>query len=182
MHYVGMKFFMSIIISSPHDLYDGYVREQRELLLLWLLLGGHGKNISHTWHDISKRDGTIKVQGCYPTLKDQEVLPHRKETSTHISMMVDKFGIWRVKGWSHGVARALSLRPTMLLLWSMFLLMECSKGSMYPFIFQILMGRFSWEGSSMDLTFSLLTMHGKKCISVLIDHFIKYLHLLTIYV
>ena len=34
----------------------------------------------------------------------------------------------------------------------------------------------------MDLTFSLLTMHGKKCIYVLIDHFIEYLHYLTIYV
>ena len=34
----------------------------------------------------------------------------------------------------------------------------------------------------MDLNFSLLTMHGKKCISVLIGHFIDYLHYLTIYV
>ena len=34
----------------------------------------------------------------------------------------------------------------------------------------------------MDLNFNLLTMDGKKYISVLIDHFIKYLHSLTIYV
>ena len=34
----------------------------------------------------------------------------------------------------------------------------------------------------MDLTFILITIHGKNCISVLIDHFIKYFHLLTIYV
>ena len=34
----------------------------------------------------------------------------------------------------------------------------------------------------MELTFSLLIMHGKKCIYVLIDHFMKYFHYLTIYV
>ena len=41
-HYVDMTLFLSIIISSPHDLYDGGVREQQELLLLWLLLGEYG--------------------------------------------------------------------------------------------------------------------------------------------
>ena len=33
----------------------------------------------------------------------------------------------------------------------------------------------------MDLTFSLLTMHGKKYISVLVDYSIEYLYFLTIY-
>ena len=37
-HYADMKFFMSIKIYSPHDLYDGGVRGEQELLLLWLLL------------------------------------------------------------------------------------------------------------------------------------------------
>ena len=60
--------------------------------------------------------------------------------------------------------------------------MECSEGIMHLFILQNFMRRFSWEGSSMDFTFSLLTMHGKKCIFVLIDHFTKYLDSLTIYV
>ena len=58
----------------------------------------------------------------------------------------------------------------MLSLGIMDLLLECSKGSMHPFILQTFMRRFSWEGSSMDLTFILLAMHGKKCISTLIDH------------
>ena len=80
------------------------------------------------------------------------------------------------------MTRDLSLRPTTLSLGSMFLLMECSKGSMHPSIWETFMRRSSWKDSSMDLTFSLLTMHGKKCISVLIDHFINYFHLPTIYV
>ena len=80
------------------------------------------------------------------------------------------------------MTRALSQRPTTLPLGSMYLLMECSKGSMHPFILKTTMRIFSWEGSSMDLTFNLLTMHGKKCIFVLICNFTKYLHSLTIYV
>ena len=161
-HCDDMEFFMSIIMFSPHDLYDGGVRRQQELLLLWLLLGEYGLNFSHTLHDIlGERDGTIKVQRGYPsTFEDQEVLPHRKETPTHSSMMVDDFGMWHVKEWSHGVEKALSLRPTAMSLGSMFLSMECSKGSMQAFILQTFMRRFSWEGSSMDLTFSLITMRG----------------------
>ena len=96
--------------------------------------------------------------------------------------MVDDVGTWHVKEWGHGVARALSLRPTAQSFGSMFLLMECSKGSMHPLILLTFMRSFSWEGSSMEITFNLLTMHAKKCISVLIDHFINYFHLLTIYV
>ena len=52
-HYVAITFFMSIIIFSPHDLYDGGVKGKQELLLLWLLLGEYGQNFSHTFQDIS---------------------------------------------------------------------------------------------------------------------------------
>ena len=99
MHCVDMTLFMSIIIYSPHDLYDGGVREQQELLLLWLLLGEYGQIFFHTWQDISReRDDTIKVKKGYPsTLKDQEVLPHKKEYPTYSNMMVDEFGIWHFK-------------------------------------------------------------------------------------
>ena len=34
----------------------------------------------------------------------------------------------------------------------------------------------------MELTFSLLTMHGKKCIFVFIDHFTNNLHSLSNYI
>ena len=94
--------------------------------------------------------------------------------------MVDGFGIWNFKERSHGVTRALLLRPTALSLESMFLLMECSKGSMHPLFLQIFMRRFSWEDSLMDLTFSSHMMHGKKYIYMLVDYSIEYLYFLTI--
>ena len=51
-HCVDMTLFMSIFMFSPHDLYDGGVRRQQELLLLWLLLGEYGLNLSHTLQDV----------------------------------------------------------------------------------------------------------------------------------
>ena len=155
-----------------YGLYEGEMREQQELLFLWLHLGEFGKNFSHTYHDISReKEGTFMVQGGYPSaLEDHERLPCRKKIFSHSSMMVDGFGMWNVKGRSHGVTRALLLRPTVLSLESMFLLMECSKGSMHPLFLQIFMRRFSWEDSLMDLTFSSHMMHGKKYIYVLVDY------------
>ena len=152
------------------------------MLLLWLHLGEFGQKFSHTFHDISgKKEGTFMVQGGYPfALEDYEGLPCRKDIFSHSSMMVDIFGIWSVKGRSHGVTRALLLRPTTLSLESMFLLMECSKGSMHPLLLQIFMREFSWEDSLMDLTFSSHMMHGKKYIYFLIDYSIEYLYFLTI--
>ena len=106
------------------------------------------------------------VKEGYPsTLEDYERLPCREKIFSHSSMMVDGFGMWNFKGRSHGVRRALLLRPTVLSLGSMLLLMERSKGSMHPLILQTFMRIFSWEGSLMDLTFNLLTMHGRKYIS-----------------
>ena len=107
-------------------------------------MGEYGQKYSHTFHEISKeKEGTFKVQGGYPSaLKDHERLPCRKKIFSHSSMMVDGFGIWNVKGRSHG---ALLLRPTTLSHRSMFLLMEYSKEGMYPFFLHNFMGRFSWE-------------------------------------
>ena len=60
----------------------------------------------------SKREGTFMVQGGYPSaLEDHERLPCRKMIFSHSSTMVDGFGMWNVKGMSHG---ALFLRPTTL--------------------------------------------------------------------
>ena len=41
-HYVDIEFFISIIMFSPHDLYDGGVRRQHEILLIWLLSEEYG--------------------------------------------------------------------------------------------------------------------------------------------
>ena len=47
-----------------YGLYEGEIREQQELLLLWLHLGEYGQKFSHTFHDISrKKEGTFMVQG-----------------------------------------------------------------------------------------------------------------------
>lgn len=119
------------------------------------------------------------VQGGYPsTLKEHERLPCTEETFPHSSMMVDGFGIWNVKGRSH---EALLLRHTTLSHRRMFLLMEYSKEKMYPFFLQNFMRRFSWDNLSLDLTFNLLLMYGKKYIYVLIDYSIEYFYLFTIY-
>ena len=128
---------------SLHGLYEGEMRQQQKLLLLWLHLGEYGKNSSHTFHDISEeKKGTIMVQGGYPSaLEDHERLPCRKMIFSHSSMMVDGFGMWNVKGRSHG---ALFLRPIVLSHGSVFLLMECSKEYVYPFFLQIFVRKSSW--------------------------------------
>ena len=67
MNFVDMTSFMSIIMFSPHDLYDGGVRRQQKLLLLWLFLVEQGQICSHTFHDVAGvGDGTIMVQGDTP--------------------------------------------------------------------------------------------------------------------
>ena len=43
MNCVDMTFFISIIMYSPHDLYDGGMRRQKKLLLLGLFLGKQGR-------------------------------------------------------------------------------------------------------------------------------------------
>ena len=77
MHYDDMKFFISIIIFSSHDLYDEGMGKKQKLLLLGLLLGEHGKIFSHTLHGVAGVGyGTIMVQRGYSlALDDQELLP-----------------------------------------------------------------------------------------------------------
>ena len=114
-------------------------------------------------------------RGYSLTLEDQEVLPHRKESHICSSIMAHEFSIWNVKEWSYEMIGALSQRPTTLSLGSMYLLMDYSKRGMYHFTFHTTMGRISWEGSSMDLIISLLIIHVKSFVFVLIDHLTKYL-------
>ena len=137
------------------------MREHQELLLLWLHLGEYGKNSSHTFHEISEeKEATFMVQGGYPSaLEDHERLPYRKKIFPLISMMVDEFGIWNVKERIHG---ALLQRPTTLSHRSMFLWMKYPKERRYPFFLQIFVRESSRGSLYMDLTFSLLTMYGRK--------------------
>ena len=90
--FVGVSYKLTIMILL-HGFYEGEMKEQQELLLLWLHLGEYGKNSSDTFHEISReKEGTFMVKGGYPsTLKDHERLPCRKEIFSHISMMVDGY-------------------------------------------------------------------------------------------
>ena len=74
---VWMHFDDMIIMSSPHDLYDGGMRRHQKNLFLWGTLGEQGQIFSHILHDVvGVRDGTILVQRGYSlALDDQEVLP-----------------------------------------------------------------------------------------------------------
>ena len=128
MYWGDVIFFISIIMFLSHDFYDGGVRRQQELLLLWLLLGEYGLYFSHTLQHVSGgRDGTIKVKIGYPSaLEYQEVLPLWKESPIYSSIMVDDFDISHVKEWSYEMTGALLQRPTTLSLGSLGLLMECS--------------------------------------------------------
>ena len=98
-HCVDMKFSMSIIISSPHDLYDGGVRRQQDFFLLWKFLGEYWMIGSHNLCNVAVvGDGTIMVQRGYSlTLEDQEVLPLWNDSPLDSSIMIDYFGIWHVK-------------------------------------------------------------------------------------
>ena len=68
---VWMTYDDIIIIFSPHDLYDGGMRRQQKILLLWRILGEHGQIFSHTLHDVAGvGDSTIMVQGVYSLALD----------------------------------------------------------------------------------------------------------------
>ena len=127
MHCVDMIFFISVIIFSSHDLYDGGMRRQQKLLLIWFLLEEQGKIFSLSLHDVTGvGDGTIMVQRGYSlALDDQEVLPLWKELLMCSSIMGDVFDNEHVKEWSYELAGAYLHRPTTLSLGSLGLLMEC---------------------------------------------------------
>ena len=51
---------ISFIMSSSHELYDGSMGRQQNVLLLCLFLGEQGQSFSHTLHDVAGRgDGII---------------------------------------------------------------------------------------------------------------------------
>ena len=111
---------------SPHDLYDGGMRRQQKLLLLWLFLGEQGQICSHTLHDVAGvGDGTIMVQRGYSlALDDQEVLPPWEELLVCSSIVGDIFDNKHVKERSYELSGSYLHRPTTLSLESMGLLME----------------------------------------------------------
>ena len=92
--------YKTTIMILLYGLYEGELRQQQELLFLWLHLGEYGQEFSHTFHDISREEeGTFQVQGGYPSaLEDYERLPYRKKIFSHSNVIVDGFGIWNVKG------------------------------------------------------------------------------------
>ena len=54
-----------------HDLHEGEMREQQEMLLPWLFLRHYGLILSHDLHDVvGVGDGTIMVQRGYSALED----------------------------------------------------------------------------------------------------------------
>ena len=61
MHGVDM-IFITFIVSSSHDWYDGGMGRKHNLLLLCLFLGEQGKIFSHTLYDVvGGGDGTISL-------------------------------------------------------------------------------------------------------------------------
>ena len=61
MHGVDVT-FISFVMFSLHDLYDGGRRRQQKLLLLGLFLGEQGHIFSHTLHDVAGGgDGIISL-------------------------------------------------------------------------------------------------------------------------
>ena len=86
MHGVDVT-YISFIISSSHDLYDGSIRRHQALWLLELCLREQGKICSDMLYDgAGEGDGTIMVQRGYSlALDDQEVLPSWEEF--HISVV-----------------------------------------------------------------------------------------------
>ena len=144
MHYDDMKLFIPCIISSPHVLYDGGMRRQQKLFLLWVFLGEQGQILSNTLHDVAGvGDGTIIVQRGYSlALYDLEVHPLWKELLVCSSIMGDVFDNKHVKEWSYVLTRAYLHRPTTLSPWGMDLLMK------YPqdhFTFEALDGQGGGE-------------------------------------
>ena len=120
-HYVDMTFFISITMFSLHDLYDGGMGKQQNILLLWMFLGEQEKSCSHTLHDVAGGgDGILSL-----SLDDLEVLPLCKELLVCSKIMENFFDNENVKERSYVLAGAYLHWPTTFSLWSMNLWMEC---------------------------------------------------------
>ena len=78
---------ISFIVSSSHELYDGSMGRQQNILLLCLFLGEQEHIFSHHLHDVAGGgDGIISL-----AIDDQEVLPTWKEILMYSSIMGDIF-------------------------------------------------------------------------------------------
>ena len=63
---------ISFIVSSSHELYDGSMGKQQNILLLFLFLGEQEKIFSHTLHDVAGGGGDEIISLVFD---DREVLP-----------------------------------------------------------------------------------------------------------
>ena len=119
-HYVGITFFMSSTMLSLHDLDDGSMRRQQNILLLGMFLREQGQIFSHSFHDVAGvEDGTIIVQRGYSLALDvQEGLSSWGGLLICSIIMGYAFDILHVKYWSYVLMGAYLHRPTMLSLWS----------------------------------------------------------------
>ena len=105
-----------VIMFSLHKLYDGGMMRQKRHLLLWRIEGEQGQSCSHILHNVSMGgDGNI---------------------------MGEDFDMGHIREWNYELAGAYLHRPTMLSLWSMSLLVECSQDH---FIFDALDGHRGGE-------------------------------------
>ena len=70
MHGIDLT-FISFIMSSSHELYDGSIRRHRALWLLVLCLREQGKNCSHLLFDVAGvEEGNFMVQRGYSLALD----------------------------------------------------------------------------------------------------------------
>ena len=101
-HCVDIKFFMSNTMLSLHDLDDGSMRRQQNILLLGMFLREQGKNFSNSFHDVAGvKEGTIIVQRGYSLALDvQEGLSSWGGLLICSSIMGDAFDTLRVKDWN----------------------------------------------------------------------------------
>ena len=92
MHGVGMIFISFIMFSSP-DFYDGSMRRQQNLFLLYLFSREQEQIFSHTLHDVvGGGDDIISL-----ALDDQEALPPWEGLLMCSSIMGDIFDKEHVK-------------------------------------------------------------------------------------
>ena len=118
--------FISFIISSSHELYDGIIRRQQALWLLELCLREKGKNCSHMLCDVAGvGEGTLMVKNGYSlALDDLEALPSWEVFHICSSITRGDFDKEHVKEQIFVLTGAYLHEFTALSLWSRDLWME----------------------------------------------------------
>ena len=113
---------ISFIMSSPHELYDGSMGRQQNLLLLCLFLGEQEQIFSHTWNNV-----TIGGYGIISLVFDDylESLPSWEVFHIFCSSIRGVFDKEHVKEHSFVLTRDYLHELTALSLWSRNLWMEC---------------------------------------------------------